>query len=353
MSGEQGRTENNPLISVIIPVYNVSAYVAECIESVLAQSYAKLEVIIVIDGPTDGSDQICEDYAQKDERIRCVYQENQGLSAARNIGLDCAKGEWIGFVDGDDWIEPDMFETLLRAATDSGAEIVNCEYRYEWVNASVLRKGFQNKKIMLRGREEILHGYNVYYRMPVWCKLWHKSFWESGYRFPVGRKHEDVDAYYAFLLRGGTLYCINNVLYHYRQRASSLSGNRNLDFYADLWMIRKAGFFAVGEGLPGDLRGKLLGLQSNVAYKIWNLAATSTKNVRRKNHELLEEISQFCRDFYPEVKKARMPRSIKIYYSIMRRPTSFAFRMIWLIESVRGALDRNGEREEKKRVPFD
>lgn len=101
------------LLSVIIPVYNVEEYLAKCVDSILNQTYRNLEVILVNDGSKDGSGSICDDFVQKDSRVRVIHKENGGLSSARNAGMDAAKGEYISFIDSDDWIETDSYEHLL------------------------------------------------------------------------------------------------------------------------------------------------------------------------------------------------------------------------------------------------
>ena len=106
--------ENTPLLSVIIPVYNVEDYVARCVDSVLNQTYGNLEVILVDDGAKDSSGDICDTLALKDSRVRVIHKENGGLSSARNVGLDMATGEYITFVDSDDWLEADGYEHLME-----------------------------------------------------------------------------------------------------------------------------------------------------------------------------------------------------------------------------------------------
>ena len=101
------------MISIIVPVYRVEPYLRQCIESILGQTYRDIEVLLIDDGSPDHSREICDEYAEKDGRVRVFHTENRGLSAARNLGLQEAKGEYIGFVDSDDWIEPEMYEVLL------------------------------------------------------------------------------------------------------------------------------------------------------------------------------------------------------------------------------------------------
>ena len=115
-----------PLISVVIPVYNVQAYLEKCVDSVLNQTYRNLEVILVDDGSPDNSPAICDSYAKKDSRVRVIHQENKGVGAARNVGVAQASGDWIAFVDSDDWIEPTMYEEMLDSALRQGSDMVIC-----------------------------------------------------------------------------------------------------------------------------------------------------------------------------------------------------------------------------------
>lgn len=116
----------NPKISIIIPVYNVEPYLRRCLNSIIGQTYKNLEIILVDDGSTDGSGVICDEYRKKDPRFIVIHQENGGVSSARNAGLNAATGEWIGFVDGDDWVEPDMYAYLLELVERNGADVAQC-----------------------------------------------------------------------------------------------------------------------------------------------------------------------------------------------------------------------------------
>ena len=132
---------DQPLISIIVPVYKVEKYLARCVDSVLAQTYTNIEVILIDDGSPDGCPAICDEYAAKDQRIVVIHQPNAGVSAARNAGLDIAKGEYIGFVDSDDWIEPDMYEVLYGLIHKYKAEIANIDFGsfYQGENKKVLQ----------------------------------------------------------------------------------------------------------------------------------------------------------------------------------------------------------------------
>lgn len=118
----------NPLISVIVPVYNAQRYVRACLDSLIAQTYQNLQILLIDDGSTDGSGEILDDYAKKDARIRCIHQPNGGVSAARNRGLEEATGEWISFVDSDDWLEPNTYETVMELADTHSVDAVSFGY---------------------------------------------------------------------------------------------------------------------------------------------------------------------------------------------------------------------------------
>ena len=120
------RKLKDPLVSIIVPVYNVEPYLTKCITSIIKQTYRKIEIILVNDGSSDGCGKICDEFAKKDERIRVFHTENKGLSAARNYGIARASGDYLDFVDSDDWIEPDMFAFLVNSAIGNKADIVYC-----------------------------------------------------------------------------------------------------------------------------------------------------------------------------------------------------------------------------------
>lgn len=130
-------TSSNPIVSVVVPVYNVEAYLDRCVESLVAQTLRNIEIILVDDGSTDGSPALCDEWAQKDDRIRVIHKENGGLSDARNAGVRAARADWIGFVDSDDWVEPEMYEILCRRIVEDGSDIAICGTRELYPNRAV------------------------------------------------------------------------------------------------------------------------------------------------------------------------------------------------------------------------
>lgn len=179
-----------PLVSIIVPVFNVEAYLERCLDSLLVQTMQNIEIIIIDDGSTDGSGDICDWYAAKDKRIKVIHTENEGLSAARNKGIDMSRADWIMFVDSDDWVEPDFCETPYRAAVKSGTEIVVFRWRRH-------RKGWLPRRREIDCPEgpitreqfiDILYRYDV---MSAWCKLYDRRLFDH-VRFPEGQTSEDI-----------------------------------------------------------------------------------------------------------------------------------------------------------------
>lgn len=181
------------LISVIVPVYNMEQYLERCVNSIVDQTYRNLEIILVDDGSTDRSPRMCDEYAAKDGRIKVVHKVNGGLSDARNAGLQVATGNYIGYVDSDDWIEPQMYQRMYEACIEHQAQVAVCRYAKIYRD-HVDREG--NGQVTVFDREGILKIYltdqpeYVVYNS-VWSKLFAREVVE-GVLFPVGKNSEDI-----------------------------------------------------------------------------------------------------------------------------------------------------------------
>ena len=185
--------KQNDLISIIVPVYNMEQYLERCMNSIWAQTYKNLEIILVDDGSTDCSAQMCDEYAVKDDRIKVVHKRNGGLSDARNAGLAVASGTYIGYVDSDDWIEPDMYEQMYRACVEKNAQVAICRYAQVYKDQTI-QGG--NSKVTALEQEELLRVYiggqeeYIIYNS-VWSKLFKREV-VDGILFPVGKNSEDI-----------------------------------------------------------------------------------------------------------------------------------------------------------------
>lgn len=210
-------------LSIIIPVYNVEQWLSETIDSVLAQTYGDFELILVDDGATDGSGAICDAFAEKDCRVRVIHQENQGVSAARNVGLDAARGDFIGWVDSDDIIERDMFSRMLALAEKFDADIVQCEHdRMDTLNGAERTEAVEimDGAVFVR-RIFTKQGGRYTNQVALWSKIYKKELF-SDIRFPVGRVYEDEQQTYKVCLKAEKIVETQDVLYHYIRRENSI-----------------------------------------------------------------------------------------------------------------------------------
>lgn len=214
----------DPLISVIIPVYKVEQYLEKCVMSVLNQTYRNLEVILVDDGSPDNCGLICDRLAETDSRIRVIHKENGGLSSARNAAMEIARGAYFGFVDSDDWIQPEMYETLLAGIRKYDADMAYCG-RYD-VEGSTGEKTVG----LCPQKEECISGMEMLGRVflwdncdsAAWDKLYHRSVFE-GIRYPFGVINEDVAIFYKLMERVEKVAMCDKPLYNYLHRENSIT----------------------------------------------------------------------------------------------------------------------------------
>ena len=218
-----------PLVSIIIPVYQVEKYLDKCIASVVGQTYQNLQIILIDDGSSDRSPAICDGWKERDSRITVIHQPNGGLSRARNAGLKIATGEFVGFVDSDDWIESNMYETLLAAMQEANADIAVCNYQMELQEARENKKKEQTHERKLYSSEEalrmILKGEGFIYNF-VWNKLFKRSV-IANIDFPSGKIYEDILWTPMVIGNANIIICLDSILYHYIQREDSLTHSDN------------------------------------------------------------------------------------------------------------------------------
>lgn len=231
MNNIQNESGNqDPLISIICPIYNAEAELPRCVDSVLAQTHRNIELVLVNDGSTDRSGEICDEYAAKDNRVRAIHKENGGASAARNAGLDAAHGDYIGFVDSDDWINSDMYERLLRAIAESGAQVAVCGYT-EVSTGNLLRRVMPIDQLtaesadmlILPGREMLCAMLEGRAHWLLWNMLYRASILK-GVRFDPKQLRAN-DLYYSYF----AFKCVERAvlipdgLYNYIRRPGSLA----------------------------------------------------------------------------------------------------------------------------------
>lgn len=212
------------LISVIVPVYKVEPYLQKCVDSILNQTHRNLEIILVDDGSPDNCGKICDDYAVKDSRVKVIHKPNGGLSDARNAGMDIMTGQYVGFVDSDDWIEPFMYERLLELIHQFDADIA-----FGGVSDDLELDGrISTTKVSSYGEtpfsESPIEAMRRYFHgsWSAWDKLYKADIF-SGLRYPVGEINEDEAIVLQVLSRVGTVCYTNEVFYHYMRRLNGQS----------------------------------------------------------------------------------------------------------------------------------
>ena len=218
------------LVSVIVPVYNVEKYVDECIKSICMQTYPHIEIIIVDDGSTDDSAKKCDIWAEEDNRIQIIHKKNGGLSDARNYGLTRAKGEWILFVDSDDYITYDLIERILNTVKKFSydkIDIVFYGYTEFWENDEICKDIEVSEQPFVKTSKEVIKDI-VYGTEPVMVctKLYRARVWED-IKFPIGRIHEDDYVILPTLETARDICIMREKMYFYRRRKSSLSNSVN------------------------------------------------------------------------------------------------------------------------------
>lgn len=210
----------NDMISVIIPVYNVASYLPECLDSVLSQDHRNLEVILIDDGSTDDSGAICDGYAAADSRVHVIHQKNGGAAAAKNAGLRMASGEYLSFVDSDDYLEPDVYGYMLSALEESGADAIHCNFREVCKNRS--EESLVNRGRYLVNSRAYLVRFTKDWSCPLlWNKLYRRELFD-GVFFEEGHKIDDEYFTYQGFLRECRILCDEKIIYNYRKRRSSV-----------------------------------------------------------------------------------------------------------------------------------
>lgn len=253
-------------ISVIVPVYQVKAYLSECLESILSQTYPYLEIILVDDGSTDGSGELCDEYAKKDSRIRVIHKENGGLVSARKTAMKIASGKWIAYVDSDDWIDRDMYERMFRAAVENTADIVVAGHLKEFPDKTITWKNaipagsYEGQALKEEIFPRMLYNPETYHwalSPACWDKLMRKDL-VLRYQMTVDERiwdGEDHAFIYAAILAARRICILDETPYHYRIREDSVSmaydprGIERLGYlYADLLnCYQKSGYWDILE----------------------------------------------------------------------------------------------------------
>lgn len=229
---EKGVRPVQPLVSIIVPVYKVEQYLARCVDSLLAQTYTALEILLVDDGSPDGCPQLCDAYAAQDARVRVLHKQNGGLSDARNAATPQAKGEYILFVDSDDWVHPQTVAYLMRAACESGADIAVCDWYYARAEKPPAALSYAPPQCMTGQEAVACMLYQQGFTTCAWGKLYPRAVAQQ-FLYPVGKNCEDLFTTYKMLYTVRAVAYVRLPLYAYFQRGDSIMNacytEKNLD----------------------------------------------------------------------------------------------------------------------------
>lgn len=216
-------SKERPIISIIVPVYNVEKYLPVCVESILNQTFVNYECILVDDGSSDECSVLCDEYAKQDIRISVIHQANSGVSAARNVALKVSRGDYIAFIDSDDYIATDYLEKLYRAVIDTKADISICDACIFTNDVKVTEMHTEYNE--MSGKEALLFRYRGGINIAPWGKLISSKLLDGIY-FPVGKIHEDQAVIPLILYRADKVCIINEQLYFYRKRSGSITNEK-------------------------------------------------------------------------------------------------------------------------------
>lgn len=219
----KGWNMEEELISVIVAIYNIEDFVEKCVQSVQNQDYQNLEIILVDDGAADRSGEICDAYAGRDKRIRVYHNSNHGLSHARNFGIDHSHGGYLVFVDGDDWLHPQMISILYYMVKKYGADMASCGFERVNSNFDQIRYAYEDLEPRILSGGEACKDVWITYVM-AWNKLYKRDIFDD-IRYPDGRIHEDEFVIHKIFYKCGRICSLKTPLYFYTQRGSSIINN--------------------------------------------------------------------------------------------------------------------------------
>ncbi len=277
----------NPKITVIVPVYNVEPYLKKCVDSIICQTYKNLEIILVNDGSPDNCGQICDEYEKKDMRIKVIHKENGGLSSARNAGIDIATGDYISFIDSDDYINCKMYEYMIQCADVHTNKIIVCSYILIKHNKNTFFGCSQNEVYTKNQALEFLFS-GGWINNFAWNKLYPKHTF-TNVRYPLGRKFEDINTTYKTFEQSEGMVCVSKAFYNYIYNEASITGKKSILNEIDACINAIERYYDVAKRLP-QFKGVLLkSLFTTFCQTVYVSAqnSLSAQKSARQNREVL------------------------------------------------------------------
>lgn len=304
----EGKDIMNPLISLIIPVYNVEKYLDKCMQSVLAQTYDNFEVILVDDGSTDNSGKMCDEYAKKDNRIKVIHQKNMGLSGARNSALDIMNGDAVTFVDSDDTIDPHMIEYLVSDMEQYDADIVECQI-YSVINNVVKAPEYLKATKVCSCEQALLMDLSSKGGSVSACgKLYRKKIFKK-HRFELGRISEDTFAIIGSIRQAEKIIIDHRPMYYYYRRNNSITTTGFNEKTFDVIDAYRINLDIVKKDFPGALQGAIFRYDWS---HLWVLDRILLDKQWRKNKHLKEVLPHIRKNLFRIIKNPYFTRNRKI-----------------------------------------
>lgn len=317
-----------PLVSVIIPIYNTAKYLKRCVDSVIQQNYKNLQIILVDDGSQDASPQICDYYKSKDSRVVVIHKENGGSSSARNEGIKIADGEFLVFVDSDDYVHRECIYRMITIQQLTSAEIVQCNMRVVFGNENE-KKHYSLKKhyVCLSGRKAIL---DYRYKVSPCAKLYHKSLFEN-IKFPEGFIYEDEATYYRVAYLSRCICLMDEDLYCYFQSNNSITRNDKRKLCMDFIKVCEDRIQFFNERNELELEEK-----SYVRYGLTLILKHSTCITKRIEDQSVQCIYEHFEKIYPIVCKCTICNKERILFFVYHHCPNFTAKMIsWMRRGIK------------------
>lgn len=290
----------NDKISIIVPVYNVEKYLPQCMDSIISQTYQNLEIILVDDGSTDSCAQICDDYAEKDNRIKVIHKKNGGLSDARNAGYDFVTGDYLSFVDSDDMISKNFYNDLIKIANDHDADIVECGF-IKFTDEKKLQNKEDKSDLEIYDAAKALEFLmKEQLKQVVWNKLY-KSKVVARLPFEIGKIHEDEFWTYQIFARASKIVKITNLLYYYRQQNQSIM--------AEQYTIKRLLGMDAREERMKFMTKKFPNLTNLAVQTFWHSAFNNYQAIVRNPH--VDVDATYRKMIFEKIKKNVKP----VYYN--------------------------------------
>lgn len=280
-------------ISIVVPIYKVEKYLDKCVESLTQQTYRNLEIILVDDGSPDACPMICDDWAEKDNRVVVIHKKNGGLSDARNVGIEVATGEYITFVDSDDYLSIDFCALLFDTLKKNNADIAMSDVLLKYEDESLIKSTniTKNKEVCIPGIEAI-YDKDIRYNMTAWAKVYKLELFE-GVKYPIGRLHEDEFVFFKLFTKCNLFVINNNAKYYYLQRGTSIMYTKTEKNVRDILdaFEEKYNYLEMNVKQNHQLNLELYARELRSMYPSIRKYSQIKKEIREKYNEIYNELN--------------------------------------------------------------